>query len=155
MDYQAANKRQQGDTAINLLSLIQSYFGRTWAFTLANQLLRNSLWKHRNEEGHVASAWFHQNLFPSALPCATGHSVLVRRLCSIAPSLQANPYSSVQEHTSRSLPPLHLTVANWHQVIQCTSLVISPILYERGSWKIAFGLNRRWNLVSDLHWYAK
>lgn len=70
-----------------------------------------------------------------------GYNTLTGRLfSSIAPSLQTSPCRSGQEHTAESWQPLHLKLAIWHRVIQYTSLVISPILCEGGSWKIAFCL---------------
>lgn len=112
-------KYQQGDWATSLLSLTHSYAGRTQDFTLVNQLFGHCVWKHWNEEGHMASDWFLgellvSNLFPSALPCArdSGWNVPIGRLFpSIAPSLQTSQCSSGQEHRAGSWQPP--SISSW------------------------------------------
>lgn len=143
--YQAAREHQRGDRAINLPSLIQSYPGSTWALPEAKQLLGHSLGKHRKKGRHMAPAWLPaelsvSNLFLPALPCAReGLGTRIGRFF-IAPAFRPTP-AAQGRGTAGSWQPLPLkSFSTWHQGILYTSMVILPIPYERGSWKIAFCL---------------
>lgn len=134
-------KYQQGDRATSLLSLTHSYAGRTQDFTLVNQLFGHCVWKHWNEEGHMASDWFLgellvSNLFPSALPCARfwlkrAYRETLPLHCS---QLADKPVQLRAGAQSRLLAtPFHLKLATWHWVNPYTAREISPMLCEGDS----------------------